>query len=137
MTLELAAALVVLALIDSTSFGTLLIPVWLLLVPGRVHAGRVLLFLATVALFYFALGVGLLSGATALVDAARAVAGSPATPRVQLAIGSALLVLGLWMEPLTKAGKARRATTRPAREPGRMSRWRTQPLTAASPLWRS
>ena len=35
-------SLVVLALIDSTSFGTLLIPVWFMLAPGRVRPGRLL-----------------------------------------------------------------------------------------------
>src|SRR5690606_13354204 len=44
--------LAVLALIDSTSFGTLLIPLWLLLSPGRPSPHRVLLFLGTVAAFY-------------------------------------------------------------------------------------
>ena len=35
MTTTLAVSLAVLALVDSTSFGTLLIPIWLLLTPGR------------------------------------------------------------------------------------------------------
>ena len=49
MTLALLGPLVVLALVDSTSFGTLLIPIWLMLAPGRLKAGRILVFLATVA----------------------------------------------------------------------------------------
>ena len=57
------ASLVVLALIDSTSFGTLLIPIWFLIQPGPVRAGRVLLFLGTVALFYFGIGVAAALGA--------------------------------------------------------------------------
>ena len=42
-------SLVVLALIDSTSFGTLLIPLGLLTAPGRLRIGRLLLFLSVVA----------------------------------------------------------------------------------------
>ncbi|MCP9786755.1 hypothetical protein [Cyanobium sp. N5-Cardenillas] len=51
MTIERLAPLVALALIDSTSFGTLLIPLWLMLVPGRPRSGRIVLFLGTVAAF--------------------------------------------------------------------------------------
>ena len=57
MDLALAASLAALALIDSTSFGTLLIPIWLLLAPGRVRAGRMLVYLGTIAVFYFAVGM--------------------------------------------------------------------------------
>ncbi|MGO3060918.1 hypothetical protein [Corynebacterium casei] len=58
--------LAVLALVDSTSFGTLLIPVWLLMTPGRLQVGRVLQFLLTVVSMYFFIGLGLLLGANAL-----------------------------------------------------------------------
>ena len=64
----MAGVLVVLALIDSTSFGTLLIPVWLLLAPGRLRAGRVLVYLGTVAAFYLAVGIVVLLGAGAFLD---------------------------------------------------------------------
>ncbi|MGW3352943.1 hypothetical protein ACWDA3_57460 [Nonomuraea rubra] len=52
MTAALALALAGLSLLDSTSFGTLLIPVWLLLTPGRLRTGQIFTYLATVALFY-------------------------------------------------------------------------------------
>ena len=67
MSTATAASLVGLALVDSTSFGTLLIPVWLLLAPGRTRWGRVLLYLGTVAVFYLALGVALSAGAGPLL----------------------------------------------------------------------
>ena len=51
MEFALLGSLAVLALIDSTSFGTLLIPTWLLMHPGRVRAMRMLVFLGTVAAF--------------------------------------------------------------------------------------
>ncbi|MEV0900489.1 GAP family protein [Actinoplanes sp. NPDC049802] len=56
-------SLVLLALVDSTSFGTLLIPIWFLIQPGPVRAGRVVVFLGTVALFYFGVGVAVALGA--------------------------------------------------------------------------
>src|SRR5690625_557906 len=58
-------ALLVLALIDATSMGTLVIPV-ILLVTGEGGAlrvaGRTLLYLGVIGLFYLALGIGLLTG---------------------------------------------------------------------------
>jgi cytochrome c biogenesis protein CcdA len=125
---ELLLPLLVLALVDSTSFGTLLIPVWLLLTPGRVRADRVLLFLGTVAAFYLALGIALVAGATTFLDRFGEVLSSTPALLVQLSVGVVLLVLGLTVEPLTKAGKARRAAKRAARAaergPGRVQRWR-------------
>jgi hypothetical protein len=57
MNTELLAPLVLLALIDSTSFGTLLIPLWLMLASDRPRPARMLLFLGTVAAFYLLLGI--------------------------------------------------------------------------------
>ena len=64
-------ALLVLALIDATSMGTLVIPV-ILLVTGEGGAlrvaGRTLLYLGVIGLFYLALGIGLLTGLLPLLD---------------------------------------------------------------------
>ena len=68
LSLALLGGLVVLALIDSTSFGTLLIPIWLLMSPGRVRVGRLLAYLGTVAAFYFAVGAVIALGAGAFLD---------------------------------------------------------------------
>jgi hypothetical protein len=89
MSLSLLGPLAVLALIDSTSFGTLLIPIWLMLAPGRLRAQRVLVFLATVAVFYFGVGLALLAGASGL--ASIMASDSPVLLWVQLAVGVALL----------------------------------------------
>jgi hypothetical protein len=62
MTPALLGGLALLALVDSTSFGTLLIPIWLMLAPGRIRVGRILVFLGTVAAFYFVLGLLLAAG---------------------------------------------------------------------------
>lgn len=112
------AGLAGLALVDSTSFGTLLIPLWMLLAP-RVRPGRVLLFLATVVVFYYAVGVLLLLGIDVAVAAAADLGGAVGDSRpvaiVQLVVGAALL---LWSFPLEKRAKARSG-------PGpRAQRWR-------------
>ncbi|MFI5487828.1 GAP family protein [Micromonospora echinaurantiaca] len=69
MSIGLLLALVGLALVDSTSLGTLFIPVWLLLTPGRVDARRILVYLGTIAGFYLAVGLLLVWGGSRLADA--------------------------------------------------------------------
>ncbi|MEU4572653.1 GAP family protein [Nonomuraea sp. ATR24] len=125
MTLGLALMLGGLALIDSTSFGTLLIPVWLLLTPGRLRAGRVAVYLGTVAAFYFCVGVLLTLGADAALLAARAlVADIPATTLKigQLALGVAVIAASYWLE-----ARARRQEG----EPGKVQRWRVKAMTGS------
>ena len=128
----LALSLLVLALVDSTSFGTLLIPLWLLAGSGRVRPAPVLLFLATVAGFYLVMGLALAAGATVVLDDVRGALASDPGRVVQGVGGASLMVLGLTVEPLTRAGKEKRAATRAAREavrsPGRLLRWRRQAM---------
>lgn len=117
-------ALAGLALVDSTSIGTLVLPVLMLAHP-RVRASRVLLYLATISVFYLVLGVVLLFGAGALADTVTDAAGSPEDNRgvdvVQLVVGAGLLALSFW--PDTPRGK--RAKERRANDPasGRTGRW--------------
>jgi hypothetical protein len=49
MSVGLLLPLAGLALVDSTSIGTLFIPVWLLLTPGPVNGRRILAYLGTIA----------------------------------------------------------------------------------------
>ncbi|MBM4532658.1 hypothetical protein GS563_28475 [Rhodococcus hoagii] len=67
---EAAGALAVLALTDSLSFGTLLVPVWLLMTPGRVRPHRILLYLGTVAAVYYGIGIALMAGGRFVIDSA-------------------------------------------------------------------
>lgn len=112
MNTELIAVLVLLALIDSTSFGTLLIPLCLMLAPGLPRPGRILLFLGTVAGFYLLLGIALLLGASTLLDTLQEVGNSQPLRVAQLVAGVGLMALGVLMEPWTKAGKERRLARR-------------------------
>lgn len=138
MSVELLAALLVLALIDSTSFGTLLIPLWLMLSPGRPQAGRLLLFLGTVAVFYLLLGLALLLGASSLADIFQDPGTARALHMAELALGIGLMVLGVCMDPWTAAGKARRAARRAeqiARSgPSLHMRMRARAADAAAPV---
>lgn len=67
--MTLILALVVLALLDSTSIGTLFVPVLLMLTPGRLRAAPFLGYLVTIGLFYLALGVAIALGARPLFAA--------------------------------------------------------------------
>src|SRR5690606_4416721 len=106
MPTDLLAPLVGLALVDSTSFGTLLIPLWLMLAPGRLRVHRVLLFLGTVATYYLVLGIALLAGATRLADALGDFLATPTAAWLQLALGVGLFVLSF------RIGREDRKSTR-------------------------
>jgi cytochrome c biogenesis protein CcdA len=112
MNIELLGPLVLLALIDSTSFGTLLIPLWLMSVPGRLRPGRIVLFLGTVAAFYLLLGIALLLGASLLLDTLRQTGNSQPLRIAQLVAGIGFTAFGVLKEPWTKAGKQRRVARR-------------------------
>jgi len=98
--------LAALALVDSTSFGTLLIPIWLLLTPGRVRAARLLAFLGTVAGLYLVVGVVLVAGAGAFLDRAAALGDSVPVAGAQAVLGAALLV-GAFLVPGPKPEEAK------------------------------
>ncbi|GAA2700674.1 GAP family protein [Actinoplanes palleronii] len=118
MDLALLGSLAALALIDSTSFGTLLIPIWLLLNPGPVRAARLLIFLGTVAAFYFALGVAVALGADAFLPQLGRLLDSTPVLWGQLVTGVALF---FWSFRLDRKH-------RPAGG-GRLLRWRERVLS--------
>lgn len=111
MTPTLAATLAALALVDSTSFGTLLIPIWLMLTPGRPALGKIVVFLLTVAGFYLLVGIGLLAGTSFVMEHLDGALESPAAYRVQLVIGIALFAWSF------RLGRGDRGA-------GRLTRWR-------------
>jgi len=98
MTIVAVLGLTGLALIDSTSMGTLVLPVVLLLAP-RVHVGRFLAFLGTVAGFYALVGVGLVAGAGWLLDVGSDLGEVRALRWAELAVGAALLAAGIFGDP--------------------------------------
>jgi hypothetical protein len=68
MTTGLLLTLAVLVVVDSTSFGTLGIPVYLLLAAERSPVSRLLIYLGTVAVFYFLVGVTLMLGLSTVLE---------------------------------------------------------------------
>ena len=118
MDFALLGSLAVLALIDSTSFGTLLIPIWLLMHPGGIRAGRVLVFLGTIAVFYFAVGVAIALGADAVLPQISRVLDTRPAAWAELVLGVALFFLSFRLDR-----KHQRAGG------GRLLRWRERALT--------
>ncbi len=148
--LPLPLSLAVLALIDGLSVGTLLIPVFLLLNPGRVRAGRILLYLVTIAAFYLVIGLLFLWGLVNLVDVAADFLASPAGLVIRLVVGASLLITAFVMPTGSSSGSREKAAatahlgasstglTPPAAAvppdaassapPGRITRWRERLL---------
>ena len=93
----LALTLGALALLDGLSVGTLLIPLFFLIAPGRVRSGRVLLYLVTIGVFYLAVGVLFLFGLVNLVDVAQDFLSSASGQVARLVAGAALLATGILM----------------------------------------
>ncbi|MDW4574412.1 GAP family protein [Microbacterium sp. M3] len=93
----LAVTLGLLALLDGLSIGTLLIPVFLLLTPGRVRVGRVLLYLVTIAVFYLAVGILFMLGLVNLVDVAQDFLSSTGGQVVRLLVGAGLLIAAFFI----------------------------------------
>ncbi len=123
--LPLPLSLALLALIDGLSVGTLLIPVFLLLHPGRVRVGRIVLYLVTIAAFYLLVGLLFLWGLVNLVDVASDFLGSPAGLVVRLLVGVGLLTVAIAM-PTKPKEPVPTAAAQP--RPGRIIRWRERLL---------
>ena len=112
-----------LALVDSTSLGTLGLPVWMLAQP-RVRPSVVLVYLATIAGFYWLVGVVLLSGLSAVVESLGSGVSSPVLDRVQLVVGVGLFAASFLFDG--PGGRWRRARRDRSGRPSRWQRWRTR-----------
>lgn len=108
----LAGVLAVLALIDSTSFGTLLIPIWLLMVPGRLRIRRVLLYLTVVVAAYALIGLVILASLMTFGDELFSWLASAQEQTVflvfQAGLAAAMMFVSFRLDPVTKEGKERR-----------------------------
>ncbi|MGO1600255.1 MAG: GAP family protein [Brachybacterium sp.] len=123
--------LVLLALVDSTSMGTLVIPVILLVVGqgGALRvAGRTLLYLAVIAVFYLLLGIALLAGLLPLLDSFGHLLAAPQVMLAAAVIGVLLVLWSFRLDPKAVAKRggdpeasARRWTSRARRASGRPS----------------
>ena len=111
-----------LALVDSVSIGTLGLPVWMLAQP-RIRPGVILVYLGTIAAFYWLVGVALLTGLSALVESLSSSEASPVLDWVQLAVGVALFGASFLFDG--PGGRWRRARRERSGRPSRWQRWRT------------
>lgn len=118
MTVELVLTLVVLALVDSLSLGTLLVPLFLLLAPAGPRVGRVAVYLATIAIFSLAAGTVLMLGAVTALDRLHAVGGTRPLRIAQLVVGGGLFVWSFLL------GRKKGGATS-----GRLVRWRDRAMT--------
>ena len=100
MELALLGTLGILALIDATSLGTLGVPVFLL--TARTSINRILLFLGTITIFYFFVGIAIMLGLGALVDAVFSDVADALGTRGQgiamIVAGGGLYLLSEWLE---------------------------------------
>ncbi|MGK5737762.1 GAP family protein [Micromonospora sp. URMC 103] len=125
MSVGLLLTLAGLALIDSTSIGTLFIPVWLLLTPGPIRVGRILTYLGTIAGFYLGVGLLLVWGGTRLAETVGGALDHRPVLWAQLALGVGLFVLSFRYD-----GKRQR------RSGGGVLRWRDRATSGdASGRW--
>lgn len=93
MDLTLLLSLAGLALLDSTSIGTLFIPVWLLLAPGPVSVRRMLAYLGTIAGCYYGVGLLLFWSGSRLADLLGGALDTRPVLWGQLALGVGLFLL--------------------------------------------
>ena len=107
MSPTLLLTLLGLALVDSTSLGTIGVPIFLTL--ARTPVRRVVLYLSTITVFYFVVGVALLLG----IDSALTVIGSVFETRaalvVQLLVGVALFGVSFRFDARKRAGRPKRS----------------------------
>lgn len=109
--MTLLIPLVVLALLDSTSIGTLFVPVVLMLTPGRLRAAPLLGYLATIAVFYLALGLALAFGAGPVLGRLGSSLGD-AGYWLQLAAGVGLFALSFRFDPKRRPDHGKKWTER-------------------------
>ncbi|MFI7699290.1 GAP family protein [Nonomuraea sp. NPDC049480] len=107
MTIGLMLTLAALAVVDSTSFGTLVIPVYLLLSSERSRVSRLLIYLGTIAAFYFLVGVALMLGLSAAVDAFGEALRSRPAYWAQLVLGVGLFAVSYRFDPKWRAKRGK------------------------------
>lgn len=115
MELGLLLSLAGLALVDSTSIGTLVIPIWFLLTGRTLAAKKFFLYISTVAAFYFLVGVCILSGWGALLEGSKEFLSTKPVLYIQAAIGIGLLLFSFTLD-----------AKRPEQRTGRIGRWHAQ-----------
>jgi hypothetical protein len=123
MSVVLLLSLAGLALLDSTSIGTLFIPVWLLLTPTRLRAGRIVVYLLAIATFYFVIGLVVAMGANLFGDDIGDALDGRVVLWFQLVLGVGLFVLSFRFDPKRQ---------KKAEGEGKIARWRERAMAGSS-----
>ena len=129
--MEHAATLAGLALLDSTSLGTLAIPIALVVRSHRVDRRPMAIYLTTVCLVYLGLGIALVAGFDLISSAAARLARTGMAQWATLVIGASSALTRPSPNPeqiLWEAGPL------PPR-PGRWSFWDWEPHSPKPPPW--
>ncbi|MBO1804193.1 GAP family protein [Leucobacter ruminantium] len=128
--LPLPAALAILALVDGLSVGTLLIPLFFLIAPGRPRVGRILLYLGSITGFYYLVGILFTLGIVSAIHIGRDFLDSAFGQWALLLVGLALLAAGIWMGERDSRRKKRAKAGDPSAQQGsaRLLRWRERVL---------
>ncbi len=116
MTLDIVLPLLGLSLLDATSIGTLLVPLWLLTTPGELRAHRIVGYLATIAALYWAVGLASSAGMSGIAPVLGALADHDVGLWAELAAG---VLLFAWS---FRFGSTREDAD--DGKPGRLARWR-------------
>lgn len=107
MSLELILALAGLALIDSMSFSAVGVPVFLLLSSPTPPVRRMAIYLTTIVVFFFTLGVAIMLGLDRVLASTSGLLESRAAYWVQLAIGVGLFALSFRFDSKKATGRSR------------------------------
>ncbi|MFD3258075.1 GAP family protein [Paenibacillus lentus] len=102
MSVELLLSIGGLALLDTLSPATIGVTVYLLLTETKRLASRLLIYLLTVAGFYFSVGVMLMLGMGVLLDAAVSLFQSRVVSWIMFIIGVVLLIASFYIPPKKK-----------------------------------
>lgn len=132
--LPLPIALAILALADGLSIGTLLIPIFFLLAPGRPRVPRIALYLGSITAFYFLIGVLFTLGIVSAIHIGRDFLGSAAGKWTLLAVGVGMLAAGIWIGARDSQRKKRAKAGDPTalQRDARLLRWRERVLAPGS-----
>lgn len=102
-----------LALLDTVSISTLVIPLWFLMTPHRLRYRNVFLYLFLVATGYLLLGLLLMSGLSAARDQVQTAMDSAAADLTLAVVGVSLLLFAAWYGLISRSrGFGERRLTR-------------------------
>lgn len=107
MSWETIGSLVGLALVDSTSFGTLLVPLLLVITARRVAWRAMGIYLGTVLIFYFVVGIGLIVGLDAALPSIATISDIRPVRWAELGLGIALFALSFRLGGKQSGGERR------------------------------